>query len=254
MPLKKSPALILASLFLITSTASAQPDPKQRGTELLRCWDNMTKHVRDQYFRWDMEIQDKPSGGSRTLGMKVWEKNEMRLVHFVAPANVAGMKVLTISRSQMYVYLKGFNRIRRITSHTRDQSLFGSDYSYDDQSTVTYGALYEATLVKEEPATALLRLTRKKDAESSYGRIHVTLRKEGCVPLQMRYFNEAGKHVKTETRSNYNCEQKVCNAALMKMVNHAQDDHWTVLHRREWKLNVGVSESKFSRRALQRAE
>ncbi len=242
--------LTLTGLALLAA-APARADKK--GNDLLRCLDKKANKAKDQHFIYDMVITDPGKKDKRTLEMKVWIKGSMRLVHFTAPGDVKGMKVLIRSRSQMYVYLKAFRKIRRITSHAKKQSLFGADYNYDDQSTVTYADVFDGQFVKETATHNIVRAKATAKSDSPYGYIELHLRKKDCLPEKLRYFNTAGKHIKTETRSAYSCIGEVCNAGKMKMVDHSRGNHCTEMVRKTWKTNTGVSDRKFSRRALQRS-
>lgn len=239
----------LALLALFATTAQAD----KKGQDLLFCLDKKATNAKDQHFVYDMVIADPGKKDKRTLEMKVWIKDKKRLVHFTAPGDVKGMKVLIRSRAQMYVYLKAFRKIRRITSHAKKQSLFGADYNYDDQSTVTYGDVFDAQFLKETATHNIVRAKATAKSDSPYGYIDLHLRKKDCLPTTLKYYSSSGKHLKTETRSEYSCKDKVCNAARMKMVDHTRGNHWTEMVRKTWKINTGVSDRKFSRRALQRS-
>ncbi|MBW2730896.1 MAG: outer membrane lipoprotein-sorting protein [Deltaproteobacteria bacterium] len=225
----------------------------KRGEELMACVDKNPARSKDQYFVYDMIIADPGQSKPLVLGMKVWIKDGMRLVHFISPADVKGMKILSRSRAQMYVYLKGYNRIRRITSHMKRQTLFGADYNYDDQMTLRYGDLYLADYTGEEGEIYKLKMKRRPGSDAVYGAIEMKIRKKDCYPLEMRYLDEKGRHLKTETRSSYTCQaNNICEPTELKMVSHVRNNHWTKIVRKEWKVNSGLSKRLFTRRALQR--
>jgi outer membrane lipoprotein-sorting protein len=238
----------LAALLLLSGAARAD----KKGQDLLRCLDKKATNAKDQFFIYDMVVAD-PGKEKRTLVMHVWIKDQKRLVHFMAPGDVKGMKVLIRSRTQMYVYLKAFRKIRRITSHAKKQSLFGADYNYDDQSTVTYANVFDGQFLKETKTHNVVRAKATPKADSPYGYLDMYLRKKDCLPTKVLYYNTAGKHIKSETRKEYSCIKEVCNAARMKMTDHTRGNHWTEMVRKTWKTNTGVSDRKFSRRALQRS-
>ncbi len=240
-------SLILASL---TFTTSAHADKK--GQALLQALDKKATAAKDQYFTYDMVIAE-PGKSERKMEMEVWIKGHQRLVHFTAPGDVKGMKVLIRSRSQMYVYLKAFRKIRRITSHMKKQSIFGSDYNYDDQSTVTYADIFDGQFLKETKTANVVRAKARSGSDTPYGFIDLYLRKSDNLPMKLLYYNDAGKHIKTETRREYLCKKGVCNGRVMRMPDHTRNGHYTEIIRKKWKVNTGVSDRKFSRRALQRS-
>lgn len=242
-------ALLVAIALLLGAAPAARAES---GAKLLRQMDSAQTRAKDQVFDYEMVIGD-PGKSTRKIGMRVHVRGkDKRRMEFLYPGDVKGMKVLILSRSRMYVYLPAYRKIRRIASHMREQSLFGADYNYDDMSTVTYAGLYNAKLVGSNAKHHHLRLTPKSSGETSYGRIELWLRKKDMMPAKLVYYNAKGKKVKTETRTGYTCKQKICNATVMKMVDHRRNGHWTKMVRKSWKVNTGFPERIFSRRTLQR--
>lgn len=240
-------SLVLVTLLGLGSVAQAD----KRGKDLIACLDKKANLAKDQYFVYDMVIHE-PGRETRTLVMNVWVTGSMRLVHFVSPGDVKGTKVLIRARDQMYVWLPAYAKIRRITSHAKKQSLFGADYNYDDQSTVRYGDVFDPQFLGKEGELDKVRVKATSRSDSPYGYIDLYLNKD-CLPVKLLYYNDKGKHLKTETRDAYSCQDVACTSAVMKMVDHTRNNHWTKMIRKEWKVNTGVSKRKFSRRALQRS-
>ena len=50
-------------------------------------------------------------------------KGPKALTDFSAPADLRGTRVLVLGRTQMYIYLPAFRKIRRIASHVNQQSI-----------------------------------------------------------------------------------------------------------------------------------
>jgi outer membrane lipoprotein-sorting protein len=239
---------LFAALLLSSPLALA----KKTGDELIKCFDNKANNAKDQHFVYEMRIHE-PKKKPRTMHMKVWITGEMRLVHFTNPGDVKGMKVLIRSRKQMYVYMPSFRKIRRIHSHMKAQTLLGADFNYDDQSTVFYGKVYSGKLLGETKTHYKVRANPRSGSDTPYGHLVLMLRKKDCLPDKILLHNRSGKHIKTETRTDYSCQGDICNARVMKMVDHTRNDHFTEIVRTKWKTNTGVSWRKFTRRALQRS-
>jgi len=162
------------------------------------------------------------------------------------------MKLLVISRSQMYTYLPAYKKVRRIASHVRAQTMFGADFNYDDMSTVLYGDVYQARFKSQTKTHWTLSLSRRPGTTSPYAKIEMRVRKNDTLPDLLYYFNDKGAKIKTETRGDFSCRGKMCTAARMKMVDHTRNGHWTEIVRSKWQTNTGVPDRTFSVRSLQR--
>jgi hypothetical protein len=161
-----------------------------------------------------------------------------------------GTKVLIMSSTQMYVYLPAFDKVRRIASHTtKDRSFLGMTFSPDDFP-ASYGGDYSASIATATPASYELVLAAKGTAERPYARIEMTVARDRMVPTELRYFDETGKKVKTETRSNYTCQDDICDPRERKMADDARPGAWTKLVRKAWEVNVPLSDDLFSARSL----
>ncbi|MCC6751775.1 MAG: outer membrane lipoprotein-sorting protein [Deltaproteobacteria bacterium] len=244
------PAWPLACALSLTAT-SVFADAK--GESWLKKLDQALSRPRDQEMLTEMVIQA-PAGEPRRIGIRVHVRGGRRHMELLYPGDVKGTKILSLSRTQMYVYLPAYKKIRRIATHVRDQSLFGADYNYDDMSTPTYGDLYHAEFLGETKTQVRLRATLRAGQISPYGKIEFTLRKSDAYPEELKYFNARGTHIKTEVRRDYQCQQAMCVPRYMKMVDHSRSNHWTECLQKDWKLNTSFGEDVFSLRALQRSE
>ena len=71
-------------------------------------------------------------------------------------------------------------------------------------------------------------------------------------PSEIRYFNDKGLKIKTETRPDYQCEGDVCTPKVIKMVDHSRGEASTEMVLEEWQVDRGLTEDLFSVRNLQR--
>jgi hypothetical protein len=184
--------------------------------------------------------------------MRVQTQGAKRFTEFLAPGDVKGTKVLTLSRSKMYVYLPAYQKVRRITSHASDQGFMGTTLSQSDMSTTHYGKVYLATGCEREGEHLIVDAERRAGAEVAYARVQLKLSAQKLLPLEMKYFSATGKHVKTETRGSYECLGDFCNPNVITMVDHTRQAQ-TKLNTLSWEMDSGISASVFSRRHLQRA-
>ncbi len=240
------PILVTAALMLAAMDARADDAEAQ-----LAQVDEALNQAKDQFL--DYEMVDIKDGKERTLRLEVSIKGEKRLTAFTAPADLRGTKVLIVSPTQMYIYLPAYKKVRRIASHVTEQGFMGTTYSNDDLALTRYAPLYAAKIVSSDEDKSKLELTKKSGAVAPYARIVMTVEKKRSLPLEMEYFDDAGNKVKTETRSEYTCEGKVCAPEVIAMRDHTDGDHVSKLVRKKWKVNGGLSDRLFTKRNLARA-
>src|SRR3954454_1801332 len=148
----------LAALALLIPTI-ASADPK--GMEYLGKVDHMMNNFSDGVFESKLLVKT-PDGSSREYGFTTYQKvPDKRLVRFSAPGDVKGMGVLIESTDTMYVFLPGFQRVRRMGTHVKNQSFMGSDFSFEDMAEISYGHVYDAKLVGSDEKNWILELVAK---------------------------------------------------------------------------------------------
>ncbi len=235
---------LVLSMSLVAATASAE-SPQA----ILESVDVAVNQAKDQVL--DYEMLDIKDGKERKLALEVYLKGEKRLTNFTAPADLAGTRVLIESDTKMYIYLPSYKKVRRIASHVTSQGFMGTTFSNDDLSLVYYAPKYDAKLLSESVEEYRLELRAKGDAP--YKRIDLTVEKKRRLPVKIEYYGENGKVRKTEIRTDYTCEAKVCAPATVKMRDHTDGDHVTNLVRKKWKVNSGLKDRLFTKRSLARA-
>ena len=127
----------------------------------------------------------------------------------------------------------------------------GTPFSNDAISTSVYSPVYAGTLLSETDEAWSIEATARPDVKTPYSKLIFTISKKYLQPTEIQYFNKKGVHTKTESRTGYSCEGDVCNAEVMRMVDHSRNDASTELVRREWTVNTGVDDALFSVRSLQ---
>jgi len=208
----------------------------------------------DQTITWQI-VNMKPGAKEPENMLFVSQvKKTKTLTSFDEPANLKGTRVLVLARSQMYIYLPQYQKVRRIASHVTKQGFMGTSFSQADMNS-SFGDVYDATLVSEADGQAVLELKAKPDSDAPYAKAMVTIDTEMDHPLELKYFNDKGENVKTEKRTEYECndEHNVCLAGVMRMEDHTRSA-WTELRRKGWELNSGLSDDVFTTRNLQRGE
>jgi len=240
--------LALVGALLIGQDALAG-DP----AEVLAKMDRAMSASEDLFLRYDVINQEPGKKEPRKMAFTTKVKGEKSLTEFEAPADLKGTRVLVLSRSQMYVYLPAYRKVRRIASHVTQQGFMGTTYSHDDMSSAPLGEVYQAVKVlAESDAEWEVELAPKPETEAPYPKAIVTVNKTTKQPTTLKYFNDKGVNIKTEVRSEFNCEGEVCVPGVLRMEDHTRNGAWTEMRRTDYKINPGFSVDVFTTRYLQR--
>ena len=241
---------VLFVVALVACLCSAGVAWAGDGDALMAEIDDLMNAADDEIFVFAAETIEKGKS-PRLVVLKVWTKGGMRLTEFLEPGDLKGTKALTLSASQMYVYLPEYKKVRRVASHTSQQGFMGMAYGQADMALSRYGGVYASKKVAEDDATWTLELTPRAGQEAPYPKLELVISKKYKRAQVLKYFDAPDKLAKTETRSDFQCRGKICNAKTMSMVDHNKDGLTTTFTLREWEVNTGLSKRKFSRRALQ---
>ncbi len=214
--------------------------------------DVAANRAQDQTIRYEVLNKEPARAEPKKMDFEVRLKGDKSFTEFHAPGDVKGTKVLVMSRTQMYIWLPQFNKVRRIASHVTEQGFMGTTLTNDDMATLSYGALYAGTLVSEDDESWTVQADPKADAEVVWQKMVFTIRKADTLPSKIEYFNSKGELARTMARSEYSCEGDVCTPRVMRMTDHLRNDAWTELIRTEWEVNTGLDDGIFTVRELQR--
>jgi outer membrane lipoprotein-sorting protein len=232
-------------LSMLLALTAAQTDPAQ----VMKDMDAAMNAYADLALTYEM-IDKQPGRDDRKMSFDISIKGDKRFTEFTSPADMKGTKVLIVSQTQMYIYLPSYKKVRRIASHVTNQGFMGTAYSNDDMALSRFGDKYDAKLLGEDAATWSLEVTKKND-EAPYDKIKIVVDKKTHQPIKLEYFSEEGKHIKTETRTKFECHGKVCSPEVLEMTDLRTNGHSSKLIRRAWKVNPGLNDRVFSKRNLQ---
>lgn len=246
MNVKTLSALTLIAAFLPT------PALAEDGKSVLEKMERAVKRYKDMVANFDV-VDHEGGRADRKLAIEIKLKGDKRFTRFTAPADLKGTRVLVVSQTQMYIYLPAYKKVRRIASHVTSQGFMGTVFSSDDLALNTYTDKYTAKLVGTTDESFKLDCAAIAGGDAPYPRFEVDVRKKDFLPLEFRFFDDKGKHIKTEKREGYACKNdNICLAATQTMHDHRTPDRWSQLVRKEWKVNTGVSNRVFSKRNLAR--
>jgi outer membrane lipoprotein-sorting protein len=243
----------LAALALLIPTI-ASADPK--GMEYLGKVDHMMNNFSDGVFESKLLVKT-PDGSSREYGFTTYQKvPDKRLVRFSAPGDVKGMGVLVENKDTMYVFLPGFQRVRRMGTHIKNQTFMGSDFSYEDMSQTVFSPFYEANVEKEDDKTVTLDMKQKAGTETEFPHVKMVVDKTMSAPLKMEYFDASGKKLKTQMRDGYKKDEgrDYYSPGRVMVIDHRRNDHTSEIHFTSFKLNSNLADDLFSQRSLIRGQ
>lgn len=178
-------------------------------------------------------------------------KGKKSYTEFLAPGDLKGTRVLSLSPTEMYVYLPEFQKIRRVASSATEQGFMGTVLTQQDMAPPQFVALFDVAGMEDQGSNAILTLKAKAGVEVVYKTLKMTVRKDLAVPTKIEYYSEAGAKVRTEIRENYGCNSGYCLFAAMTMIDHVRGDAWTQLVPKSAQINTGLSEDLFTQRTLQ---
>jgi outer membrane lipoprotein-sorting protein len=242
---------IAATTVLMAFSHGGTAQADTAGDAALTKVETAMNKAKSHYFEYEA-VTTETGKAEKKVGLNVFIKGEKRMTEFTAPADLKGTKVLILSPSEMYVYLPAFGKVRRIASHTTDQSAFGMAFSQDELALQKYSGQYQAVVASTTDKETKLTLTPKADQKPAYGKIELTVSKDKNLPSEIKYYNTDSKLVKTETRSGYTCESDVCTPATLKMIDHTKSSLTTTITRKKWKVNETIADDVFSKRNLEK--
>ena len=151
-----------------------------------------TERVIDQYSK------DGPNGG-RTV------------IVFQSPANVAGSRFLTVDNagggSDRWIYLPSLGRVRRIAASESSGSFMGTDFSYDDISSIDRNVSLDTHTVLREDAlngkACYVIQSIPKDSSYQYSKTITWIDKASYLIYKSEMYNRRGDLVKVMEMTNF---------------------------------------------------
>jgi outer membrane lipoprotein-sorting protein len=237
-----------AAVLLLSCPALAQSGP-----EILQKVDQAMNNFSDGTFESKLLVKE-PGGQAREYGFITYQKvPDKRLVRFSSPGDVKGMGVLVENKDVMYVFLPGFQKVRRVGTHVQNQNFMGSDFSYDDMSQTVFSHSYDCKLVSQDDKAWTLELTPKRDIikEPEFVKLVMVVEKRSNQPTKIEYYDASGKKQKTQERTNYQLFGGIhYNPEKIIIIDHRRNDHTSEIDMLGVKLNQGLKDDLFSQRSL----
>ncbi len=191
------------------------------------------------------------SGKERTFKIEAWSMGagEKSVMRFIEPGPSAGIGMLTLDNGDIiWAYFPDSDDLRKIASSSKNSSMEGSDFSYEDMSSggematnwdakATTDGEYEG-----RPCHVLETVPKKA---SSYTKVLNWIDKETFVMHQAHYFNKKGNHTKTLTMTGWEQHGSTWMAREMVMHNLKRGSK-TSIEMLQNEIGVEVDEKKFT--------
>ncbi len=254
-PLFQLLALSLAGLAPAAALA-APPLPPQDAAAILAAVDARSGGAlapKDMQSSMVMTISQ--GGATKVREIRAWtrnnaDKDDDRLMKFLAPADVRDVGFLVLGDGAMYIYLPEFHRTRRIASSNKKDSFMSSDFSYDDLATGDMAAKYDPVLKEDRADAWVLELKRKPGTESAYPKIVMTVDKAKSVAVKTELYDDGGMLWKTAEMVPEPIKG-FWVATRITMTDHKRGSK-TVMEMKGVKVNEGVGSDLFTERSLVR--
>ncbi|MCL3883035.1 outer membrane lipoprotein-sorting protein [Marivita sp. GX14005] len=136
-------------------------------------------------------VLETPNSGNQTINV------------FSSPADVQGVSILTHSAlngdDRQWLFLPSVGRVKRISSSNRSGAFVGSDFAYEDLSSLELEK-YEFTAAGTSAVggvNAIEVTYTPRYSGTGYSAIRSYLDPSHYQPIQNHYFNRRGEHMKT---------------------------------------------------------
>lgn len=242
-----------AIAFAIGAPATGDAIDQLDGNQLLDKADSALDSFADATFESTLIIRR--GSGAREYRFTTFQRGERRLVRFTAPGEVKKMGVLVEDRETMYVFLPGFDKVRRMGTHVRSQSFMGSDFSLAEVAQSRLAPLYQARRLGDDAGALRLELTARAGKSPEFPRLELWLDRASLRPTRLECFDAAGARLKTELRSD---EKRAGPAALeagrVTVTDHRHEGRTSEIEYKMTARNQGLPDELFSLRSLARGQ
>ena len=182
--------------------------------------------------------------------LKMLQKgNSKRLISFESPADVKGVAFLDVD-GKMHVYLPAFKKVRLVAGSMKNDNFAGTDFAHEDLSSERFSNRLRAESVAEEGDYYILQ-AKEKDADSSYSRLEIRIRKKDMLFDRVKYFDTAGKLVKEFSRDDFRPVGSYTQSFLAQMID-LRKNHTTKMIVEKIEVDRNLADSLFSQRQLKR--
>lgn len=251
---------IFVMLMFVSAMTSAETLSLE---EIVRHNIATNKGFGDSYETMNMVIKKK--GGDqierlmKSKSLEVDGDGNKVVIVFQDPADVKGSAVLTHSHikgnDDQWIYLPAVKRVKRISSSNKSGPFMGSEFSFEDLSSVEYEK-YSYALLDDEVVDdkRYFKVERKPTYQKSgYSRQIVWIDDTHFLTHKIEMFDTTGKKYKTQILSDYkNYFADFWRAHSIVITNHQNGNSTEMQWIGNIVFNNGFSDNDFSKNAMKR--
>ena len=191
--------------------------------------------------------------------LKDFGKMEKKIMFFVAPADVYNTSFMNWSYDEdgkdddQWIYLPALKRVKRISSDSKSDYFMGSDFTYDDLGDRQPTADTHKLLREEEIEGEMCYVVESipKEEEYMYAKTITWIIKDKWIGKKKEFYDEDDDHLKTLTVNESELIKDYLIITLSTMHN-IQSDHKTIMKLENVKVDIGISDRKFTERMMKR--
>ncbi|NIA23346.1 MAG: outer membrane lipoprotein-sorting protein [Proteobacteria bacterium] len=179
--------------------------------------------------------------------------NKKAYLEIVYPPEEKGTRYLKL-KDAMWIYFPTADDVIRISGHMLRQSMFGSDLSYEDASSVKklgdlYNTTYDTSLSND--TMYVLDLTAKKKDVSYYKR-KLYIKKDGLLIGKMELYARSGKLLRTMEFGEYKKYGSIYVPMKMEVKDEVRENSYTDIILLNVKIGVILPDRMFTKSYLRR--
>ena len=237
--------------------------PEEKGLAIAREMDRRDSGWKDQRANLVMTLRNRQGQESRRelriSTLEVDGDGDKSLTLFDSPRDVKGTAFLSHTHAtkpdDQWLYLPALKRVKRISSRNKSGSFMGSEFAYEDLSSLEIER-YRYKWLRDEAVDGTNTMVVEYYPEyenSGYTRQVVWIDSENWKVARTEYYDRKEALLKTLTIEGYRQHlDKFWRADTMRMVNH-QTGKSTEIRWSDYRFGTGLDDRDFSRNALKRA-
>ena len=211
----------------------------------------------DQTIRTRMTLNGGIHNGNMYLFDTYTKGENRRAVRFSEPPEMRGMGGVIKGRNEVYARLPDSEKVRRVGTHSKRQSFYGSDWSMDDMSMIYLGKDYNVkkivNLKSDGGKTLTLELQLKEGVDLPYPKLVIKLDRELALINYIEYYADNMKFKKKQERFDLKEVGGGYPIYSRVVLTDIDSKHTTQNEVLEEKINQNIPDDNFSKRWLVRS-
>lgn len=254
--------LLLFSAFLVHAAPPPGDTPEEQGQHIFETHDDMNVGYRDSQANMYMKLYNAAGQESRRemvmRFLEVPEDADKTLITFHFPRDIKGTGLLTFEHVEegddQWLYLPALKRVKRIASENKSGSFVGSEFSYEDISSnkpekYTYNYLREDVY---DGVPVWVSERYPKSPSSGYTKIITWVNQSNYQIVKQEFFDRKGSPLKNQYVKGLTLYLKKYWRPREVTMQNLQTKKKTVLEFLEWEFQIGLKDSLFRKRSLER--